>query len=121
MILVLKNPRSGVSTSNDVRRCPVCEGILPNARFDAGEYICRICKARLKSLEAIEFGKPGHKTIRQAYFDLLVAIRKQAILDEALEEWETYWLYSEPWPRIWELLKKAEDEVHTSRAYPFMF
>jgi hypothetical protein len=66
----------------------------------------------------VEYGKVGQKTIRQGYTDLMLAIKKQAYMDAkniakypyAVQEWKTAWLETEPWPRIWELLKLTMDQ-----------
>ena len=100
-----------------MQRCPVCEGLLEESSFGNGDSICRICCSRLKEENDVEYEDAGQKTIRQGYTDLMLAIKKQAYIDAknikypyAVQEWEEFWLKSEPWPRIWNLLKLTVDQ-----------
>jgi len=96
--------------------CPVCEGTLDKSCFRSGDNVCRICRVRLKQDEDVDFSPSERKTIRQAYTNLMLAIRRQAELDGELEEWEVYWLKNGPWPRIWEMLKDTVDKNESIRS-----
>lgn len=90
-----------------MRRCPICEGLLEESLYQNGDQICRVCRVRLKQYEDVEYAATGRKTTLQAHVDLILAIRQQAMLDDELEIWERFWVATEPWPRIWELLQTA--------------
>lgn len=94
----------------------MCEGLLPNNRFQGTDTVCKVCRARIKEQEEVEYGQPGNKTIRQAYTDLLLAIRRQAEMDGELEEWESFWIRREPWKRIWKLLRETMDHAESVRS-----
>ena len=93
-----------------MRTCDICEGLLAEAQFQDDEPICNICRLRVKQEDDIEFAEPEQRTVKQSYFELLLAIREQAVLDnkaspESLSDWESYWLKVDPWPRIWVVLR----------------
>jgi hypothetical protein len=69
-----------------------------------------VCCARIAYDEGVRYTEPERKTIRQAYTDLMLAIKQQAYFDDALEEWRDFWLMTEPWPQIWRLLKNTVDQ-----------
>jgi reverse gyrase len=93
-----------------LRRCPVCEGFLEETRFQNGSPICRICKTRLRE-EEINYGLSERYTIRQAYTNLIIAIREQAEEDGELDEWQEFWLHGEPWSHVWELLQTTIEQT----------
>lgn len=99
-----------------MRRCPVCEGILRESLFKPGSTVCRVCQDRLKENEegGFEDDRARNKTIQQAHVDLLLAIYEQAVADDDLETWESYWLKEDPWPTIWIMLKdniRREEDI----------
>lgn len=110
MSLVLK-----VSTSGNVRVCITCEGLLDEGHFDRDSPICKLCAERLRKEYNVAYSPPVRSTIREAYLALVEAIRYQSVLDNDLEEFEMYWVESEPWGMLWDILKEMEDKSTSVR------
>jgi len=95
-----------------MRRCPVCEGLLAESLFQGNSETCQVCETRLKRDGEVNYVDSGkRKTIRQSYTNLMLAIKQQAMLDGALEEWQEFWLMVEPWPQIWKLLGTTMNQI----------
>jgi hypothetical protein len=99
-----------------MRKCLECEGVLPESRFDGIDSICKTCQRIIKRHDTIEYSIPGNKTIRQAYTELLIAIRNQAVIDDRLVDWESFWLEEEPFKRIWKMLQETESHYASIRS-----
>jgi hypothetical protein len=84
-----------------MRKCVICEGLLNEKFFTGGSFVCDTCAHRLQSREEIKYSEQDRHTVFQAYVNLLLAIREQAIDDGKYEDWEAYWLDTNPWPFIW--------------------
>lgn len=93
-----------------MKRCITCEGVLDDSKYAGDSPICKICVSRLERDYSVDYSPPVRHTRRKACIALLLAIRRQAVVDDALDEWESYWLYEEPWKGLWELLI---DTAHT--------
>ena len=90
-----------------MRQCKTCDGLLPDSQFPAGSPVCSSCIARLQALYNVEYSIPHRSTIRDAYISLLLAVRSQAIKDDALDDWESYWLRSPRLAQVWEFIREA--------------
>lgn len=99
-----------------MRRCITCEGLLEDSQFAGSSPICRVCVSKLKKEYHVEYSPPERKSVREAYVELLIAIRARAVEDGKLEEWEDYWLRSDRWRRFWGLLQDAAEQDSAVRA-----
>lgn len=79
--------------------------------------LCADCREVLKE----KYGDIKYKERNGGYsktaalIGLIAAVRKQAIIDHKLEDFEKFWLYSEKWSSLWELVQKSLDEHETLR------
>ena len=98
-----------------MRRCVTCEGLLEDSLFPADGPVCKTCVSRLQKNFNVDYSPPTRKTVREAHVALLLAIREQAEKDDALDEWEEYWLRSEEWSQVWQVLHYTEEQAVASQ------
>ena len=48
--------------------------------------------------------------VKEAYVNLILAIRNQAILDHDLDDWEVYWLHDTEMAQLWQILLKQQHD-----------
>ncbi len=67
--------------------------------------MCRNCVRDVEVKYKVEYSPPERVTGLEAQIKLIGAIRDQAIDDEELADWESYWLREPDWKMVWDLLK----------------
>jgi len=90
-----------------MKRCVTCSGLLSESNFPDDSPICRACISKLKRDYAVDFSPPTHKTVPRAYVDLLVAVHDRAVEEGEIEDWNAYWLGTDPWAGLWEMIRTA--------------
>lgn len=91
--------------------CIICEAHLDNSRFSSSNAnICEVCTAKLHKMYSVNF-LPSRKVSKiTACLSLIVAVRLQAILDGELADFESYWLQSLSWSRLWCIIKEEQSK-----------
>ena len=59
----------------------------------------------------VPYAPPERVTVNTAHMLLIRAIRLQAISDDALTEWEDYWLRDPDWKLVWMLLGEVSHKI----------
>jgi len=90
-----------------MRRCILCHYDRADQAFSKGNPVCRKCVHTLKDKYSVDYSLPQKVTVLEGCIKLLGAIRDQAIIDSALEEWEDYWINSKGMQPVWMLLREG--------------
>lgn len=91
--------------------CIICEVSQKDIEFPDFGPICRNCVAYLVKSYGVEYASPKRQSRLESHLALLLAIRRQAELDDDLGSFERNWLYRSPWNQI---LNSVKDAVITA-------
>ncbi len=99
-----------------MRVCTICIAELPDEKYSTKDAeICTVCQEKVAKITNVAYAIPERKSRLHAYLLLIEAIRKQAERDDAVAEFEVTWIYTHPWPVIWNLMGSLEIvDTHTT-------
>lgn len=101
------------SISSDFLFCSYCESWLKPSAFSKGSPVCKVCTDVYSQVDS--WREPSHSTILNGYINLFIAIRDCAVHENALDDFEAYWV--EQFMDVWESLRNlsvSEDSYKIS-------
>jgi len=94
--------QSKVSTSNN-QFCSICESWLKPFAFSQGSPICKACTDVYSQIGS--WNDPTYSTPLSGYIHLFIAIRESALQDDAIDEFDSYWI--DQFTDVWTALSYA--------------
>lgn len=92
-----------------MRVCLICMGELTEDKFSSKDSeICTVCQEKIAKITNVAYALPERKSKLHSYLLLINAIRERAEKDHEICDFEVNWIYTHPWPVIWDLMGDLE-------------
>ena len=109
---------SSKSRKRRIAECELCgkKFVEEDGRKFGDFLLCPSCARYIDRLDnsTAENNREGG-SVTLAYIDLFTAIRQQAIEDNKLDDFESYWIKPPKWKALWNALQDEEKKSHETQ------